>query len=85
MIEDLPAIRQHLSDHWQTIALDLVKRGFAPQAVFETLTTIGLVGEVELSGKEAVAKKLIAIAERLSEQVRQEACDSFEEDAPLAN
>lgn len=72
VIEDLPAIRQQLSDHWQKIALDLVRRGFAPQAVFETLTTIGLVGEVQVSGKEAVAQKLRAIAEHLAEQSRLE-------------
>lgn len=73
MIEDIPAIRQQLSDHWQTIAVDLIKRGFAARAVFETLTTVGLAGEVELSGKDAVAKKLKAVAEHLSDQVRQEA------------
>ena len=73
MIEDLPAIRDQLSEHWQSIAIDLVKRGFRPEAVFETLLTVGLAGHVELHGKEATADKLAAIARQLSEQVRQAA------------
>jgi hypothetical protein len=72
VIEDIPAVREQLSDHWEKIALDLVKRGFAPAAVFETLTTVGLAGQVELQGKDATAQKLVAIAARLSEQVKQE-------------
>jgi hypothetical protein len=73
VIEDFPAIREQLSDHWEKIALDLVKRGFSAAAVFETMTTVGLAGQVELDGKDATARKLVAIAERLSDQVRQEA------------
>jgi hypothetical protein len=72
MIEDMPAIREQLSDHWQKIGVDLVKRGFKPEAVFETMLTVGLAAHVELHGKDATAQKLIAIARRLSEQVRQE-------------
>jgi hypothetical protein len=72
VIEDIPAIREQLSDHWEKIALDLVKRGFSANAVFETLLTVGLAGHVELHGKDGTAQKLVAIAERLSEQVRQE-------------
>ena len=72
MIEDIPAVREQLSDHWEKIALDLIKRGFSAPAVFETLTTVGLAGQVEIHGKDAIALKLVAIAERLSEQVRQE-------------
>jgi hypothetical protein len=72
MIEDIPAIREQLSDHWEKIALDLVKRGFSASAVFETMLTVGLAGHVELHGKDATAQKLVVIAERLSDQVRQE-------------
>jgi hypothetical protein len=72
MIDDIPAIREHLSDHWQKISLDLIKRGFRPEAVFETLLTVGLAGHVELHGKDATAHKLAAVARQLSEQVRDE-------------
>jgi hypothetical protein len=72
MIEDIPAIREQLSDHWEKIALDLVKRGFSASAVFETMMTVGLAGHVELHGKDATAQKLVAVAERLSDQVKQE-------------
>jgi hypothetical protein len=37
------------------------------------LTTVGLAGEVEVSGKDVIAQKLVAVAERLSDQVRTEA------------
>ena len=73
MIEDIPAVREQLSDHWEKIALDLVRRGFSAGAVFETLLTVGLAGHVEIHGKDATAQKLVVIAERLSEQVREEA------------
>ena len=73
MIEDIPAIREQLSDHWEKIAIDLIKRGFQAQAVFDTLLTVALAGQVELQGKDEAAKKLKRIAELLSEQVRQEA------------
>ena len=73
MIEDFPAIREQLADHWQKIGVDLVKKGFRPEAVFETMLTVGLAGHVELHGKDATAEKLIAIAQRLSDQVRTEA------------
>jgi hypothetical protein len=72
MIDDIPAIREHSSDHWQKISLDLIKRGFRPEAVFETLLTVGLAGHVELHGKEATAQKLAAVAKQLSDQVRAE-------------
>lgn len=73
MIEDLPAIREQLSAHWQSIAVDLVKRGFRPEAVFETMFTVGLAGWLEVHGKEAVAERLVLIAQRLSEQVKEQA------------
>jgi hypothetical protein len=73
MIEDIPATREQLADHWEKIAVDLIKRGFPARAVFETLTTVGLAGEVEVSGKDVIAQKLVAVAERLSDQVRTEA------------
>ena len=73
MIEDIPAIREQLSDHWEKIAIDLVKRGFAANAVFETLLTVGLAGHVELQGKDATARKLLSIAQHLSDQAIKEA------------
>ena len=73
MIEDLPAIREQLSAHWQSIALDLVKRGFRPEAVFETMFTVGLAGWLEIDGKEAVAERLVLVAQRLSQQVKEQA------------
>ena len=73
MIEDIPAIREQLSDHWEKIAIDLVKRGFAATAVFETLLTVGLAGHVELQGKDETARKLLGIAKHLSEQALKEA------------
>jgi hypothetical protein len=72
MIEDMPEIREQLTNHWQTAALDLVRRGFRPEAVFETLLTVGLAGHVEIHGKETTADKLVAVAGKLSEQVRTE-------------
>ena len=73
MIEDIPAIREQLSDHWEKIAIDLVKRGFAANAVFETLLTVGLAGHVELQGKDETARKLLGIAKHLSEQALKDA------------
>ena len=73
MIEDLPQIRDELSRHWQKAGLDLVKRGFRPEAVFDTMFTVGLAGHVELHGKEAAAQRLLFVARQLSEQVRSEA------------
>jgi hypothetical protein len=73
MIEDLPEIREQLQKHWQTNGLDLVKRGFRPEAVFETMMTVGLAGFIEVHGKETVAERLVLMAQRLSEQVREEA------------
>ena len=73
MIEDIPAIREQLSDHWEKIAIDLVKRGFAANAVFETLLTVGLAGHVELQGKDETARKLLGIAKHLLEQASKEA------------
>ena len=72
MIDDLPEIREQLTSHWQAAALDLVKRGFRPEAVFETLLTVGLAGHVEIHGKASTADKLVAVAGKLSEQVRNE-------------
>jgi hypothetical protein len=72
MIEDFPAIREQLSNHWQTIGVDLLKRGFQPEAVFETMLTVGLAGLVELHGKDATAKRLVAIAQQLSDLVKKE-------------
>ncbi|HVL70310.1 MAG TPA: hypothetical protein VM434_00325 [Beijerinckiaceae bacterium] len=69
----MPAVRAQLRDHWQSIGIDLVKRGFPPEAVFESMLTVGLAGLVELQGKDAAAEWLLAVARRLSEQVKTEA------------
>lgn len=71
-IEDLPAIREQLQAHWQRAALDLVARGFRPEAVFDTLITVGLAGWVEVYGKGAAVEKLLPIAQRLSQQAEAE-------------
>lgn len=72
MIEDLPAIRDQLHEHWKTAAIDLVSRGFRPEVVFDTLITVGLAGWVETYGKRATAEKLLPVIQRLSEQARVE-------------
>ena len=71
-IDDLPEIREELQKHWQKAGLDLVRRGFRPEAVFETMLTVGLAGFVEVHGKDAVAERLVMMAQRLSEQIREE-------------
>jgi hypothetical protein len=73
MIDDIPAIREQLSNHWQKISVDLIKRGFRPEAIFETMLTVGLAGHVEIHGKDATAQKIAAVAQQLSQQVRTEA------------
>jgi hypothetical protein len=72
LIEDLPAIREQLQEHWQKAALDLVSRGFRPEAVFDTLITVGLAGWVEVYGKAAAAEKLLPVVQKLADQVRVE-------------
>jgi len=73
MIEDIPEIRAQLNKHWQKAGIDLVKHGFRPEAIFETMFAVGLAGYVEMHGKEASAQKLLAMAQRLSDQVQKEA------------
>ncbi len=73
MIDDLPEVREQLQKHWQTAGVDLVRRGFRPEAVFETMLTVGLAGWVEVHGRATVAERLMLMAQRLSEQVREEA------------
>jgi hypothetical protein len=72
MTQDLSTFRKQLSDQWQKLAVDLIKSGIPPEAVFESMLTVGLAGHVELHGKEFSAGKLVAIAEELSDQIRQE-------------
>jgi hypothetical protein len=72
MIEDRPEIREQLQKHWQSNGLDLVKRGFRPEAVFETMMTVGLAGFIEVHGKQAVAERLVLMAQHLSDQLREE-------------
>jgi hypothetical protein len=72
VIDDLPEIREQLQKHWQKAGLDLVGRGFRPEAVFETMFAVGLAGFVEVHGKDAVAERLVLMAQRLSDQVREE-------------
>ena len=73
MIEDIPEVRDQLNKHWQKAGIDLVKHGFRPEAIFETMFAVGLAGYVEMHGKEASAQKLLAMAQRLSDQVQKEA------------
>ena len=73
MIEDIPEIRDQLNKHWQKAGIDLVKHGFRPEAIFETMFAVGLAGYVEMHGTEASAQKLLAMAQRLSDQVQKEA------------
>ncbi len=73
MIEDLPEIRDQLSQHWQKAGIDLVKHGFRPEAIFETMFAVGLAGYVEALEEETSAQKLFAMAQRLSDQIQREA------------
>ncbi|MFC1460836.1 hypothetical protein ACETIH_29785 [Microvirga arabica] len=72
MTNETTEIREQLSDQWQKVAIDLIRKGLPAETVFETLLTVGLAGQVELHGKHFMAGKLVAIAEQLSEQVRRE-------------
>ncbi|KFG69723.1 hypothetical protein [Microvirga sp. BSC39] len=72
MSNETTEIRDQLSDQWQKVAIDLIRKGLPAETVFETLLTVGLAGQVELHGKHFMAGKLVAIAEQLSEQVRRE-------------
>ena len=72
MSNDISELREQLSDQWQKVAIDLVRKGIPADLVFESLLTVGLAGQVELNGKHMMAGKLVAIAEQLSEQVRRE-------------
>ena len=72
MSNDISELREQLSDQWQKVAIDLVRKGIPADLVFETLLTVGLAGQVELQGKHMMAGKLVAIAEQLSDQVRRE-------------
>jgi len=73
MIEDLPEIRDELNKHWRTVGIDLMKRGFRPQAVLETMFTVGLAGYVELHGKQAAAERLLRVARQFAAEAKQEA------------
>lgn len=72
MSNDISELRVQLSDQWQKVAIDLIRKGIPADMVFESLLTVGLAGHVELHGKDLTAGKLVAIAEQLSEQVRRE-------------
>jgi len=72
MSNDISELREQLSDQWQKVAIDLIRKGVPADLVFESLLTVGLAGQVELQGKHMMAGKLMAIAEQLSEQVKQE-------------
>jgi hypothetical protein len=72
MSNDMSELREQLSDQWQKVAIDLVRKGIPAELVFESLLTVGLAGQVELHGKHMMAGKLVAIAEQLSEQVKRE-------------
>jgi len=72
MSNDVSELKEQLSDQWQKVAIDLIRKGVPADMVFESLLTVGLAGHVELHGKDMTAGKLVAIAEQLSEQVRRE-------------
>jgi hypothetical protein len=72
MSNDISELKEQLSDQWQKVAIDLIRKGIPADLVFESLLTVGLAGHVELQGKDLTASKLVAIAEQLSEQVRRE-------------
>ncbi|WP_243368977.1 hypothetical protein [Microvirga solisilvae] len=72
MTDDNSALRLELADQWQKLAIDLIKKGLPADIIFESLLTVGLAGQVEVLGKEVAAARLAAIAEQLSDQVRQQ-------------
>ncbi|MGO4389101.1 hypothetical protein AB4Y85_16345 [Microvirga sp. 2YAF29] len=72
MTNDVSALRAQLSDEWQKLAIELIKKGLPAELIFETLLTVGLAGQVEVLGKDVAAGRLVAIAEQLSEQVCRE-------------
>jgi hypothetical protein len=72
MTDDNSALRLQLADQWQKLAIELIKKGLPADIIFESLLTVGLAGQVEVLGKEVAATRLAAIAEQLSDQVRQQ-------------
>ncbi|KLK93127.1 hypothetical protein AA309_11285 [Microvirga vignae] len=72
MTDDNATLRIQLADQWQKLAIELIKKGLPADIIFESLLTVGLAGQVEVLGKEVAAARLAAIAEQLSEQVRQQ-------------
>jgi hypothetical protein len=72
MSNDISELREQLSDQWQKVAIDLIRKGIPADLVFESLLTVGLAGQVELQGKHMMAGKLVAIAEQLSDQLKRE-------------
>jgi hypothetical protein len=72
MSNDISELREQLSDQWQKVAIDLIRKGIPADLVFESLLTVGLAGQVELQGKHMMAGKLVAIAEQLSDQFKRE-------------
>jgi len=72
MSNDISELREQLSDQWQKIAIELIRKGMPAEIVFESLLTVGLAGQVEVLGKDVAAARLVAIAEQLSDQVRRE-------------
>ena len=71
MTDDTSALRLQLADQWQKLAIELIKKGLPADIIFESLLTVGLAGQVEVLGKDVAAPRLAAIADQLSEQVRQ--------------
>lgn len=72
MTDDNATLRIQLADQWQKLSIELIKKGLPADIIFESLLTVGLAGQVEVLGKEEAAVRLAAIAEQLSEQVRQQ-------------
>ena len=72
MTDDNSALRLQLADQWQKLAIELNTKGLPADVIFESLLTVGLAGQVEVLGKEVAAARLAAIADQLSDQVRQQ-------------
>lgn len=64
---DTPELRKMLLDVFQASAVEAVQRGFAKQAVAETMLTISLALLADALGREAAARQLAAISRSMQE------------------
>lgn len=65
---DTHELRKMLLDVFQNSAVEAVQRGFAKQAVAETMLTIGLALLTDAVGREAAARQLAAVSQSMSGQ-----------------